>query len=211
MKKTISGLYAVTREYAQTSELVAAVEKALEGGAGIVQYRAKNLDAARRVRDTAALRTLCDRFDACFIVNDDFVLAHRCDADGVHLGANDGAIAAAREVVGDKLVGVSCYDSLDLARDAVRRGADYIAFGSVFPSLTKPGAVHAPLSLITEARAVLSVPIVAIGGITLESAVSVLEAGADAIAVIEAVFGEADISAAARGFVQLFPVKLPCP
>lgn len=211
MKKRIRGLYAVTPEYQQTSELVAAVEKALEGGAGIVQYRAKNLDAGRRFDDTAALRTLCDRFGACFIVNDDFVLADRCDADGVHLGANDGTIAAARQVVGDKLIGVSCYDSLDLARDAVRRGADYVAFGSVFPSLTKPDAVPAPLSVIAEARAVLNVPIVAIGGITLHNAPSVLDAGADAIAVIEAVFGAADISAAAREFIQLCPVKLPCP
>lgn len=211
MKKPVKGLYAVTREYADTADLIAAVEQVLEGGAGVVQYRAKTLDAARRAQEAEALNRLCERFHACFIVNDDCILARECGADGVHLGAEDGSIAAARDVLGDKLIGMSCYDSLDLARDAERRGADYVAFGSMFPSPTKPDAVRAPLSLLSEARTALKVPMVAIGGITLQNAASVFDAGADAIAVVEALFGAPDIGAAARSFAQLSKAKLSCP
>jgi thiamine-phosphate pyrophosphorylase len=122
-----------------------------------------------------------------FIVNDDIDLALTCGADGVHLGSEDGDLAAARKRLGDKVLGVSCYDSLDAARAAVAAGADYIAFGSVFASPTKPSAVRAPLSLFAEARS-LGVPMVAIGGITLENAPQLLAAGADAVAVISDLF-----------------------
>jgi thiamine-phosphate pyrophosphorylase len=177
---------------------------ALEGGIAVLQYRSKLSGGEQRMREAKTLAAMCRSHNVPFIVNDDVELALECGADGVHLGREDGNIAGARARLRGKLLGASCYDSLAAARAAVAAGADYVAFGSVFPSPTKPAAVRAPLTLFGEAKRRLGVPLVAIGGITLENAREVVEAGADAIAVITALFEADDIAARARGFKALF-------
>ena len=146
---------------------------------------------------------MCRRRGVPFIVNDDVELALEAGADGAHLGREDGALAAARKKLGGKILGASCYDSLAAARAALTEGADYVAFGSVFPSPTKPLAVHAPLALFAEARS-LGVPLVAIGGITLASAPQLLRAGANCLAVISDLFDAPDIAGRARAYEKLF-------
>jgi thiamine-phosphate pyrophosphorylase len=139
-----------------------------------------------------------------FIVNDSVELALEVDADGVHLGREDGDPRAARQRLGERLIGVSCYDEVPRAGDAARAGADYVAIGSVFPSATKPIAVRAPLALLGEAGRLASLPVVAIGGITADNAPEAIAAGADMVAVISAVFDATDIRAAARSIARLF-------
>jgi thiamine-phosphate pyrophosphorylase len=199
------GLYALTPDEPDTAALVAAVRAAVAGGAAAVQYRSKRADAALRRVQAAALAALCREARVPLIVNDDLELALEIDAAGVHLGRDDGDLAAARRrLLPGKLLGASCYDRLDRAARAVAAGADYVAFGSVFASPTKPAAVRAPLTLFGEAKRRLGVPLVAIGGITLENARAVVEAGADSLAVITALFEADDIAARARGFTALF-------
>jgi thiamine-phosphate pyrophosphorylase len=144
---------------------------------------------------------LARRYDVPVIVNDDVELALEVEAAGAHLGRDDGDLAAARERLGGRILGASCYDRRELAEAAVRAGADYVAFGSVFPSLTKPGAVRAPLSLFAIR---LGVPLAAIGGITLQNARSVVEAGADLLAVITDLFEAPDIARRAAQYRELF-------
>ena len=201
----LSGLYALTPDCADTARLVTQVRAALGGGASAIQYRNKTAATALRLAQAQALRDACSRQGAAFIVNDDVELADMVGADGVHLGRDDGPIAEARKRLGPQaMVGVSCYDSLTRAEIAVGGGADYIAFGSFFASTVKPGAVRAPMSLLTTAKARWDVPVVAIGGITLENAPSIIAAGADAVAVITAVFAAPDIEASARALAALF-------
>jgi len=194
----LRGLYAITPPD------LSRVEHALASGAlCALQYRAKLVPAAAR-RD-AALRLLaqCRAHGVPFIVNDDLELALAVRADGVHLGRDDGDVAAARARLPGRLLGVSCYDRLALAERALAAGADYVAFGSVFDSPTKPGAVRAPLSIFGAARA-LGLPRVAIGGITVENAPQVIAAGADCVAVISDLFDARDIAARARQYGRLF-------
>ena len=174
------------------------------GGARVLQYRNKVADAALRLEQARALRELTHEFSVPLIINDDAMLARQVDADGVHLGGEDGSVAAARAVLGSgKLIGVSCYNRLALAHEAVRQGADYVAFGSFFASTVKPDAVSASPDLLRQARREIAVPLVAIGGITVHNGAQLLEAGADALAVISAVFSAADIQDAARQFSNL--------
>lgn len=215
MNRLIAGLYAVTPELdgngahsaAGTSHLLLAVRAAVEGGARVVQYRNKKAARARRLEHAMALSAVCARFGALFIVNDDVELALDVDADGVHLGQADGDIAEVRKRLGPKrLLGASCYNNLGLAHAAHAAGADHVAFGSVFASSTKPGAVRAPLSLFAQAKS-LKLPLVAIGGITRANAGDVIAAGADAIAVIADLFDPFDvpgIRARASQFTHLF-------
>jgi thiamine-phosphate pyrophosphorylase len=196
----LRGLYAITPERTERAALRRQVAQAIEGGIALLQYRRK---AAQHVDEARELAELCRRSAVPFIVNDDHALALACGADGLHLGRDDGDITAARGKLGDKLLGVSCYDSLAAARTAVAAGADYVAFGSVFSSPTKPSAVRAPLTLFAGARA-FGVPLVAIGGITLENAPQLLAAGADALAVISDLFDAPDIAARARAYGKLF-------
>lgn len=194
----LTGLYVLTDERLG-ERLEATVAAALVGGARLIQYRDKRTDAARREREAAALRKLTRRHGALLIVNDDPALAAAVGADGVHLGKDDPDIGEARRLLGEMgVIGVSCYDSLQRARDAVATGADYITFGSVFPSPTKPGAVRAPLELVAAGKRELAVPVCAIGGITPANAASVVAAGADLLAVVSAVVFAADVEAAAR-------------
>ncbi|OGA23160.1 MAG: thiamine-phosphate diphosphorylase [Betaproteobacteria bacterium RIFCSPLOWO2_02_FULL_67_26] len=206
MKPRISGLYAVTPDLADTAELLAKVEAALAGGARVLQYRNKSAGAALRLEQGRALLARCRERRVPLIINDDLDLAAELDADGLHLGSGDGALAAARLRLGPgKLLGASCYNRLDNALAAARDGADYVAFGGFFPSSVKPGAVRAPLALLQEAKQRLALPVVAIGGITPDNAPQLIAAGADGVAVISAVFGVPDIRAAARLFDALFP------
>jgi len=204
VKRKLAGLYAITPDESRTDILVRKVGQALRGGASVVQYRNKTAAPALRLEQGRALAALCGEASAVFIVNDDLELALELDADGVHLGADDGDLAEARRRLGqDKLLGASCYDRIGLAEAAARVGVDYLAFGSVFSSSTKPGAVRAPLAIFAEARRSFVLPLVAIGGITLQNAPQVFAAGADAVAVISAVFDAGDIAASAAGFTRL--------
>ena len=206
MKAAIKGLYAITPDETETAALVARVGQALEGGAAVVQYRNKTADARLRREQAAALLVLCRRHGVPLIINDHLELALAIDADGVHLGGEDGDIAAARRALGpDRLLGASCYNRYELALAARDAGADHVAFGAAFVSQTKPGAVHAPLSLYERAHRELGLPVVAIGGVTAGNAATLVNAGADAVAVITALFAAADVRAAAASFTRHFP------
>ena len=205
MKRKLAGLYAVTPDEPRTQTLANKVSQALSGGVLVVQYRNKTASAALRHEQGRALAALCRAAGAAFIVNDDVALALELDADGVHLGADDGDLAEARaRMVQGKLLGASCYDRIELAQSAMRAGADYLAFGSVFASGTKPGAVRAPLAIFAEARRSIGLPLVAIGGITLQNAPRAFAAGADAVAVIGALFDAADVAERAADFTRLY-------
>jgi len=206
--KKISGLYGITPDFLDTQQLVSAVTAALTGGLRLLQYRNKLAGAALRLEQAHALAALCRRHDACFIINDDVRLAAAADAGGVHLGAQDMAIVGAREILGcDKIIGVSCYADLACARAAVSHGADYLAFGSFFASPSKPSALRAGLPLLQQARREFALPLVAIGGIDRHNARPLIGAGADAIAVISALFGAPDIEIAARDLNHLFEME----
>lgn len=196
--RRLVGLYAVTPDLADTAILVARVEAALAGGASAIQYRSKIADAALKRAQAEAVARVHAARGGLFIVNDDAALATAVGADGVHLGEDDGSVAAAREILGpERLIGTSCYDDFELAEAAVAAGADYIAFGSFYASSVKPGARRAGLALL-ERAATLGVPVVAIGGITAANAGELKRAGAHAVAVISAVFDAPDVEAAAR-------------
>ena len=201
----IKGLYALTPDTLNTDDLLRRARLALAGGVQVLQYRNKIADPDLQIKQARALRKLADEFGVAFIVNDDVQLAALVDADGVHLGATDGDIKAARTLLGpDKLIGVSCYNQLSLAQSAVKAGADYVAFGAFYASTVKPDAAVATLALLREARAEISVPIVAIGGISADNGAALVRAGADALAVISAVFDAADIQLAAKNLATLF-------
>ncbi|MBE7423086.1 MAG: thiamine phosphate synthase [Zoogloeaceae bacterium] len=201
----LKGLYAVTPGLADTAGLLSRVEQALLGGVRLVQYRNKTADAARRRQQAPALLDLCRRHDARLVINDDLRLALAIGADGAHLGREDGGLAAARAALGPgKLLGVSCYDEPERAREAKRIGADYVAFGSFFASPTKPAAVRAPLTLPAAAKAELGLPVSAIGGITLHNAPQLIAAGADLLAVVSDLFEAPDIRARAAAYTSLF-------
>ena len=208
----VRGLYAVTPDTVDTPWLVAAVQSAVRGGARVVQYRNKTADAVLRRAQAAALATALAGTSARYIVNDDPELARSVRAHGVHLGEDDGDVARARALLGrEALIGVSCYDDPERAKELVRAGADYVAFGSFFASGVKPGARRASPALLREAAG-LGVPVVAIGGITAANAASLRDAGADAVAVISAVFGAPDaasIERAARSIAALFAPDEP--
>jgi thiamine-phosphate pyrophosphorylase len=196
------GLYAITD--GPRSDLFAACEAALDGGATLLQYRDKTRDTDRRLEEARALAALSARYRVPLIVNDDVELAAATGADGVHLGQDDSDIASARTRLGaSAIIGVSCYDSLERARDLAAAGADYLAFGAFFPSPTKPNARKATPTLLREAKP-LGLPLVAIGGITAGNGRVIVDAGADYLAVISAVFGAKDPRAAAGSIAALF-------
>lgn len=205
MQTRLRGLYAITPDQANRDALLAGVEAALRGGCRLLQYRDKVSAMPERVRRARALRDLTARHGARLLINDDIALACLVDADGVHLGRDDGCLPAARALLGpDKLLGASCYADFARAQAASRAGADYVAFGAVFPSPTKPEAPRAGLELFTRARAELAAPSCAIGGITLDQAPALIAAGADLIAVITDLFGAADVTARAAAYQHLF-------
>ena len=177
------------------------------GGASAIQYRNKRANAELRHEQAQELAAICERLETFFIVNDDAQLAREVAAAGVHVGEHDADLASARAIVGDHaVIGVSCYDDVERARRLVACGADYVAFGSFFPSTVKPQARRADPSLLSAAKA-LGVPVVAIGGITAHNARTLIDAGADAVAVISDVFAHdarEDIVRAAAAIAALF-------
>ena len=192
----LRGLYAVTP---QGGDVERKVRLALEGGIALLQYRSKSINRSQ----AQAVIGLAREFRVPVIINDDVELALELGADGAHLGRDDGELSAARKRLRGKLLGASCYNDLAIARAAVRAGADYVAFGSVFPSPTKPDAVRAPLGLFREAKS-LGVPLAAIGGITLDNAPQLIAAGADLLAVLSDLFEARDIRQRARDYGKLF-------
>ena len=200
------GLYAITAAAdIDPARLASRVGAAIDGGAVMIQYRAKDRTDGERRTTAALLLDTCRMRRVPLIVNDDPALAAEIGADGVHVGRDDGGVRWTRRTVGDRcIVGVSCYDRLDLATAAADDGATYVAFGSFFASPTKPHAVAAPIGLLAAAREKLDVPIVAIGGITAHNGAALIEAGASFLAAIGGVFGEDDIGHAARGYAALF-------
>lgn len=205
MHPKLRGLYAITPETADGERLLADVGAALAGGCRIVQLRDKLNTMPERLARARALRRLTRSFEAQLLINDDIALAVLVDADGVHLGREDGNLRAARAILGpDKLLGASCYADLSAARFATEAGADYVAFGAVYPSLTKPDAVTAPISLFAETKRKLGTTTCAIGGISLNNAPSLIAAGADLLAVITDLFGAANITAQAAAYQRLF-------
>ncbi|MCR4332587.1 MAG: thiamine phosphate synthase [Sulfuricaulis sp.] len=202
----IIGLYAIAdTQYLDDARLLPVVGEAIAGGARVIQYRDKKHTAVDRARQASELASLCRKHGALFIINDDVELAKQVQAAGVHLGREDASLAQARAQLGPQaIIGVSCYNELARAVLAQTEGADYVAFGSFFPSRTKPQAVRAGLELLCEAKQKLHIPVVAIGGITPENGAHLLAAGADALAVIEGVFGQDDVRAAAERYTRLF-------
>ncbi len=205
----VQGLYAITDPgLVPDDRLLDEVTAVIEGGARVIQYRNKAADRRTRLQQARSVRRVCNAHKALFIVNDEPELAVAVGADGVHVGRSDAAISVAREIVGPaRVVGVSCYDSLDRAVSAQSGGADYVAFGSFFPSPSKPNATSVTVGLLRRARRKLTVPIVAIGGITQENGGMLIAAGADALAVIHAVFGAPDRRLAAAQLASLFTYR----
>jgi thiamine-phosphate pyrophosphorylase len=205
---TLSGVYALTPDDNLLPRLLALVESALIGGVRWVQYRNKIAPPALRKAEASALLKVCNAHGAKLIVNDDVWLAVEIGAHGAHVGRDDlpgGSLATARQALGpNRILGVSCYDDLARAEVAVDAGADYIAFGSLFPSVSKPQASRASLDVIREAKRRFPVPVVGIGGITTKNAAEVLAAGADMIAVLSDLFDAMDIRKQAEKFQQLF-------
>lgn len=207
MTTLTQGLYGITDSTLMPDDatLLNSVEKALQGGTTLIQYRDKSDDQEKRLRQATSLAGLCRAYDVPLLINDDIQLALESGADGVHLGQEDGSLAEARALLGDKaIIGITCHDRLPLALTAAADGADYVAFGAFFPSKTKPGAKPAPLDLLRNARQQLSCPIVAIGGLSVDNASQVISAGADLVAVVHALFAQDDIKARAQAFSRLF-------
>ncbi|MCC2961755.1 thiamine phosphate synthase [Massilia sp. IC2-278] len=199
------GLYLVTPNWNDTDRLLAATEAALRGGAALVQYRHKDADAVLRIEQATALLALCRRHGTPLVINDHVDLCMHLDADGVHVGGTDIAVDHARRLLGaDKIVGASCYGELALARAAQAAGASYAAFGGFYPSPVKKYTFVTAPALLTEARAELALPLVVIGGMTPQNAAPLVARGADMVAAITGVYGEADPESAARRFSMLF-------
>ena len=204
--RRLRGLYAITDQVLiPDAKFSQSVEAALRGGARIVQYRDKRENDVLRQQLATEMVRLCREYGALSIINDDVELAAKVGADGVHIGKDDAALTLARARLGQgAIIGVSCYNRLELALDAEKQGADYVAFGAFFPSNTKPEAVPASLDLLLTAKEQLNIPICAIGGIHSANAQPLLDAGVDMLAVISDIFAADDIEAAARRFVPMF-------
>lgn len=206
---TLRGLYAITDpDLLGGDALFAGVERALRGGAALIQYRDKSAGAAERKQRAVKLKALCDRFGVPLIVNDEVALAHALGV-GVHLGRDDGAVSDARRILGPSaIIGMSCYNEIARAEAAAAQGASYVAFGRFFPSRTKPGEIYADLALLAESKRRFAVAVAAIGGIAVDNAAALIKAGADMVAVIGGVFAEKNIEAAANRFADLFEQEM---
>ena len=199
------GLYAITDSGNHTvTSLLEKTEKILAAGTGVLQFRDKSRTTSEKKKVALELSLLCKKYDTVFIINDDITLAKEVNADGIHLGERDKTIKAARKLAGDLILGKSCYNNLDLALAAENDGADYVAFGSFFPSKTKPDAREASLDLISIAKSKIKIPIVAIGGITPENGRVLIDAGAEFLAVISGLFDAPDITKVTKKYLELF-------
>jgi len=200
----LRGLYVITDDNLSGTSLLKHVEQALEGGAKLVQYRNKTNQASIKEMTARSLLELCHAYHAPLLINDDVELALAIGADGVHLGQADTGLTAARHRLGkNAIIGVTCHASLALASQAAEEGASYVAFGRFFASQTKPDASPATIDLLTKATQQLAIPVCAIGGITPDNATTLLDAGADMLAVIHGVFGQDNVKEAAQHYAQL--------
>jgi thiamine-phosphate pyrophosphorylase len=192
MTKKLAGLYAITNEKLMPEKhFLAMAEAAISSGISIIQYRDKSLDKTKRLHQAHELKKLCDRFNVLFIINDDVELVKQVNADGIHIGRNDLSFAQARKQLGaKKIIGVTCYNKISLAKKAINDGADYIAFGSFFGSSIKPNAPKATIDLITFIRKEHTIPVCCIGGITYQNYPLLINAGADMVAVISDIFSQ---------------------
>lgn len=201
----IKGLYAITPDSADLNTLIQKTQWAIEGGAFMVQYRSKILNRDIKMQQCAAILRLCREYEIPCIVNDDVDMCRILEADGVHLGEKDDNIAEVRRILGeDAIIGSSCYDQLNRAKQAQKEGASYVAFGAMFPTSTKPNAPRATLALLKEAKREIQIPIVAIGGITVNNAHDVIKTGIDAIAVINSLYEAKSIKETAETFAKMF-------
>jgi len=210
MKKKLKGIYAISPDFdisdANASKrFIELTERILAGGVTMFQFRNKSPDSEQKTQLANECRRLCRKYRKLFIVNDDVSLAQRCEADGVHVGQGDSAVAQVREVLGDQaIIGVSCHGDIVLAETAVQNGADYIAFGRFFPSNSKPDAPPADIRILQRAKNRFDVPIVAIGGIREDNAEFVLQAGADVLAMIDGLYNSDDVTATLKKLQRLF-------
>jgi len=205
----IKGLYAITPDSADLNTLIQKTQWAIEGGAFMVQYRSKILNRDVKMQQCAAILRLCREYEIPCIVNDDVDMCRILEADGVHLGEKDDNIAEVRHILGENaIIGSSCYDQLDRAKSAQKEGASYVAFGAMFPTSTKPNAPRATLALLKEAKREIQIPIVAIGGITVNNAHDVIKTGIDAIAVITSLYEAKNIKETAETFAKMFYEKI---
>mgnify|MGYP001569151393 FL=1 len=187
LNKKISGLYAITPDQAIDFDLIKQI--LIQYRPSLIQYRRKINDLAIKLDEATQLRQLCSEHNTLFIINDDINLAQKVQADGVHLGKQDCTIKQAKQQLGaDAIIGVSCYGNLDLALQAQQQGASYVAFGALFKSSTKPDAPCCPLDVVTQAKERLNIPIVGIGGVNFNNQQQALNAGCDAVAMIDALF-----------------------
>lgn len=202
----LRGLYAITDEkLIAAKDFSKAVELALQGGARIIQYRDKSTDQEKRFRQASELTRLCQQYSAIAIINDDIELAKAVNADGVHLGKDDVSLNQARKRLGDKaIIGVSCYNDLPAAIKAEQNTADYVAFGAMFSSSTKPEAVVAGPAIISQAKQQLSIPVCCIGGIALNNVAQLIQQGADMAAVISELFSANNIQHTTKQLSQHF-------
>ena len=204
-RKPLKGLYAITDPQLMGTDLLKKAEQAILGGINILQYRNKTAPPEQQEQEAGTLASLCKKNNVLFIINDNVELAIKVNADGVHLGQKDTNIQQARKLLGEnKVIGVTCNNQIELAKEAQAQGADYIAFGRFYNSLTKPSAPKAELSLLREANKLITIPIVAIGGITTEVAPLLLKEGANMLAVIQGIFAQKDVLNTTRQFVKLF-------
>jgi len=206
MTDKIRGLYAIADTHSlKTANWINQVAQALQNGTNVLQYRSKATDPEQQYWEAMDLLTLCRPLNIPLIINDNVALAKRVQADGVHLGQDDASVAEARQALGnDAIIGVSCYNTLERAISAEQQGANYVAFGRFFPSQSKPQAVQADPDILRVAKQRLGLPVVAIGGIDPNNAQGLIDAGADALAVINGVFNQADIAAASQAISRLF-------
>ena len=201
-----TGLYIITDHSLPDQQIINTTQIALTAGAKVVQLRHKQSGSGLSLAQT--LRSLCHQHQVPLIINDDPKLAAQIDADGVHLGKDDTDITSAREQLGEQaIIGISCYNSLELALKAQSQGADYVAFGRFFSSTSKPDATPADVQLLSEARLQINIPIVAIGGITPENSGLLLEAGADCLAVIQGIYGQSNPEQATHDYLSVLNSK----
>jgi len=199
------GLYAITDcENNSVIDLLEKTEEILSAGAVILQYRNKTTNQEEKKKLAEELNLLCKNFNVAFIINDDILLAKEIKADGIHLGGQDTTVNSARDILGNVIVGISCYNNLDRAIKAQEAGADYIAFGSFYLSQTKPDAKRANIDLITQAKSEFKLPIVAIGGITPENGKALINAGADFLAVISGLYAPTNTANVTKAYINLF-------
>ncbi len=202
------GLYIITDPMLCPKDtLIEQVTQALRGGVKIVQFRDKTSSFQTQLTLSKQLKTLCEQYQAYFIVNDNIELAKQSQAHGIHLGKNDQDLITAREQLGTQaIIGVSCYNDITLALHMQTLGASYVAFGRFFPSQTKPNAPKADINTLIHAKKTLNIPVVAIGGITADNASQLIKTGVDSLAVIQGVWGQKNIQAAALNIQKQFTV-----